>query len=70
MSTQASALCNRIIREDVLDPLERLLARRLRRDAVLHDFGPGGLPHMLVMLLSSPVRTAMLSDGIAYTGRE
>jgi hypothetical protein len=29
--------------------LERLLGRRLRRCPVLHDLGPGRLPHMLVL---------------------
>src|SRR5262249_20325997 len=43
------ALRNRIFREDLLDPIEGLLGRRLWRHPVLDDFGPGGRPDMLVL---------------------
>src|SRR6516162_6134802 len=44
----ARGLRDRIFREDLLDPLERLLRRRLRRHAIL-DIDPTGAPNMLVL---------------------
>src|SRR4051794_11552843 len=44
-----SALLNRILREDILDPLERLLGGLLRGHASLDNVGPAGLPDMLVL---------------------
>src|SRR5207302_10325366 len=45
----APALRDQVFREDLLDPLERLLCRGLRRRPVLNDLGPGHLPDMLVL---------------------
>ena len=44
-----SVLGDLVFREDLLDPLECLLCGHLRGHLVFHDFGPGGLPHMLVL---------------------
>src|SRR6516164_8364341 len=44
----ASGLGDGVLREDLLDPLERLFRRRLRRHAIL-DIDPTGAPDMLVL---------------------
>jgi hypothetical protein len=43
-----SALRDRIFCKDLLDPLERLLSRSLRRHSVLHDVNPSDAPSVLV----------------------
>src|SRR5580704_19441148 len=49
MAGRGSGLRDREFREDLLDPLERLLGRGRRRRPVLNDLGPGRLPDMLVL---------------------
>src|SRR5258707_3761949 len=43
---------DRIFREDLLDPLDRLLGCGLGSHAALHDIGPPDAPHMLLPELS------------------
>src|ERR1700730_13292872 len=43
------SLPDRIFREDLLDPLERLFRRRLRCHPAGNDVGPGDGPDMLVL---------------------
>src|SRR5438309_1870162 len=44
-----SAVGDRVFGEDLLDPLEGLLRRRLRRHPAGRDVGPAGRPNMLVL---------------------
>src|SRR6185312_17440437 len=46
------ALRDRVFRENLLDPFDSLVRRRLRGHAALHDVGPPGAPDMLVADLS------------------
>ena len=44
-----SGLRDRVFREDLLDPLEGLLGRRLWRHTLFHDVDPADAPHVLVL---------------------
>src|SRR6516164_6108867 len=44
-----SGRCDRVICEDLLDPLEGFVDGILRFRPLLHDLGPRGLPHVLAL---------------------